>query len=109
MLQPGDSLVKTISNLDPSYEPHIRTCSILTCAPNEMMADIHDRMPVILAPDTYESWLDTNQQDATIAARLLRPYPADKMAAWPVSTYVNKAGNEGERCIEPVGQQGLFG
>ena len=87
----------------------LETCSILTCAPNEMMADIHDRMLVILAPDTYESWLDTNQQDATIAARLLRPYPADKMAAWPVSTYVNKAGNEGERCIEPVGQQGLFG
>ena len=87
----------------------LETMAILTCAPNEMMADLHDRMPVILAPTDFDKWLDADQQDAAEAARLLRPYPADKMVAWPVSTYVNKAGNEGERCIEPVGQQGLFG
>jgi len=85
------------------------TCTILTCAPNEMMADLHDRMPVILKPDTYDAWLDSDQQDAQAASRLLKPYAADKMAAWPVSTYVNKAGNEGPQCIEPAGQQGLFG
>lgn len=87
----------------------LETCTILTCGPNEMMADLHERMPVILGPDEYDSWLDPDQQDADAAARLLRPYPAGQMAAWPVSTYVNKAGNEGQRCIEPVGQQGLFG
>ena len=84
------------------------TCTILTCAPNEMMADLHDRMPVILDPNQYDAWLDPDQQDAQAASRLLKPYAADKMAAWPVSTYVNKAGNEGPRCIEPAGQQGLF-
>ena len=87
----------------------LETMSILTCPPNELMADIHDRMPVILEPKSYDAWLDTDQQDAAKAAKLLKPYPADKMVAWPVSTYVNKAGNEGERCLEPVGQQGLFG
>lgn len=87
----------------------LETMAILTCAPNEMMADLHDRMPVILPPQAYDGWLDTDQQDAARAAALLKPYPAEKMVAWPVSTYVNKAGHEGERCIEPVGQQGLFG
>lgn len=87
----------------------LETCAVLTCAPNEMMADIYGRMPVILDPNQYDRWLDPDNQDAVKAAGLLRPYPADRMAAWPVSTYVNKAGNEGERCIEPAGQQGLFG
>ena len=87
----------------------LQTMAILTCAPNEMMADLHDRMPVILPAETYDAWLDADQQDAAKAARMLKPYPAERMAAWPVSTYVNKAGHEGERCIEPVGQQGLFG
>lgn len=87
----------------------LETMAILTCAPNEMMADLHERMPVILPPEVYDRWLDTDQQDAVAAARLLRPYPPSKMEAWPVSTYVNKAGNEGQRCIEPAGQQGLFG
>jgi putative SOS response-associated peptidase YedK len=87
----------------------LETMAILTCAPNEMMADLHDRMPVILAAKDYNAWLDPDQQDGAKAARLLQPYPAKQMVAWPVSTYVNKAGNEGEQCIEPVGQQGLFG
>lgn len=87
----------------------LETCTILTCAPNELISDIHDRMPVILAPNDVDAWLDVDQQDAGEAARLLRPYPANELDAWPVSTYVNKAGNEGPRCIEPVGQQGLFG
>ncbi len=87
----------------------LETMAILTCAPNEMLADLHDRMPVILPPTDYDAWLDTGQQDEHRAARLLRPFPAEKMAAWPVSHHVNKGGNEGERCIEPAGQQGLFG
>ena len=87
----------------------LETCTILTCAPNELISDIHDRMPVILAPNDVDAWLDVDQQDAGEAVRLLRPYPANELDAWPVSTYVNKAGNEGPRCIEPVGQQGLFG
>lgn len=85
------------------------TCAILTCASNEMLATIHDRMPVILAPNDFDAWLDADQQDAAKASRLLKPLPAEKMDAWPVSAYVNKAANEGERCIKPVGQQGLFG
>ncbi|MEM6260499.1 MAG: SOS response-associated peptidase [Planctomycetota bacterium] len=87
----------------------LETCAILTCAPNEMMADLHDRMPAILPPKAFDAWLDIDQQDASTAVRLLKPYPAEQMSAWPVSTYVNKAGNEGEGCIQPVGQWSLFG
>ncbi|MEM9345108.1 MAG: SOS response-associated peptidase [Planctomycetota bacterium] len=87
----------------------LETMAILTCAPNELMADLHDRMPVILGPNDYDAWLDVDQQDAATAARLLKAYPADRMATWPVSAYVNIASNGGERCIEPIGQQGLFG
>lgn len=86
----------------------LETMAVLTCVPNEMMSDLHDRMPVILSPEVFDSWLDTDQQDAARAAVLLKPFPAERMVAWPVSTYVNKAGNEGQRCIEPAGQQGLF-
>ena len=87
----------------------LETCTILTCEPNEMMAELHDRMPVILPQRDYDAWLDPDQQDAVKASRFLKPYPAENMRAWPISTYVNKAGNEGEQCIDPVSQQGLFG
>ena len=58
----------------------LETCTVLTCSPNEMMADIHERMPVILSPADYDAWLNPDQQDAPTAARLLRP-PAPTGAA----------------------------
>lgn len=97
----------------------LETCTVLTCEPNEMMADLHDRMPVILDPADYAAWLDPRQQEVGKVTHLLRPYSAAKMEAWPVSTYVNKTAHEGERCVAavepgdpgagPMGQGGLFG
>lgn len=77
------------------------SCTILTTTPNELMASIHDRMPVILEPADYEMWLHPGNKPEQ-ALHLLRPYPADHMAAYPVSTLVNSPFNDDPRCIEPA-------
>ena len=80
----------------------LETCAIITTAANELMATIHDRMPVIIDPTDYDRWLDHHDEDTVRVVDLLRPYPADAMIATPVSTYVNKPQNEGPRCVAPI-------
>lgn len=77
----------------------IESCTILTTQPNELMATIHDRMPVILSPDDYDRWLDTTMQEPALVLDLLRPCDAAMLQATPVGTYVNSPRNEGEKCI----------
>lgn len=79
----------------------IHSCTILTTEPNELMAEIHNRMPVIIHPDDYSMWLEpgSNPDDAH---HLLRPYESEKMAAYPVSTAVNSPQNDSPQLIEPV-------
>ena len=67
-------------------EVSLETFTIITGNPNELVAPIHNRMPVILVPANYARWLDVEQPDAV---ELLRPYPAEAMTAYPVSTGVN--------------------
>lgn len=76
----------------------VRTFAVLTCPPNEMMAEIHDRMPVILAPEDYREWLGEEPDPA----HLLKPYPADDMVMWPVSTRVNSPKNNDPDIIVEV-------
>ena len=77
------------------------SCLLLTIAPNELMRDIHNRMPVILDPADYGVWLDSSLQDAEALNDLLLPFPSERMAARPVSSYVNNVRNQGPGCIEP--------
>jgi putative SOS response-associated peptidase YedK len=84
------------------------TCTIMTTTPNELMADIHDRMPVILSPEDHDRWLDPKLEKADDVADLLRPYPAEQMHAYAISTRVNSPANDDERCLEPA-DTGLFG
>ncbi|MEM7333508.1 MAG: SOS response-associated peptidase [Chloroflexota bacterium] len=77
----------------------IQSCTILTTEPNEMMAQIHNRMPVILEPEDFQAWLDPGP-DPTDAFHLFRSYPAHKMAAYPVSTVVNNPRNDHPACID---------
>jgi putative SOS response-associated peptidase YedK len=65
------------------------------------MESIHNRMPVILAPESYSTWLGTDASGDTLQG-LLRPFPADQMEAYPVSTMVNSPVNQGERLIERI-------
>jgi putative SOS response-associated peptidase YedK len=80
----------------------IDSCTIITTGPNELMAGIHDRMPVILSPADYDCWLDPEFQDKDKLLSLLRPYPADEMMANPVSKLVNSPTNDRQECVEPV-------
>ena len=59
----------------------IESCSILTTTPNELMQDIHDRMPVILSPDAYDIWLDPGLRNVEELQPLLKPYPPESCAA----------------------------
>lgn len=67
----------------------IRTCTIITTEPNQLVESIHNRMPAIIAPDMYEEWLDQELHDDPMLLSLLKPYSADAMAARPVSRLVN--------------------
>ena len=78
-----------------------RTFTILTCAPNDLMASIHNRMPVILRPEDEDVWLDPTTQPATLQ-RLLGPYTASEMAAYAVSPLVNSPRNDTPDCLAPA-------
>jgi putative SOS response-associated peptidase YedK len=59
----------------------VETCTILTTTPNELLAGVHNRMPVILPRDVYHTWLDPGIQDETVAVEMLRPFRANPYAA----------------------------
>jgi putative SOS response-associated peptidase YedK len=80
----------------------IRSCTILTTDANELVGEIHHRMPVILPSENYEFWLDPDMREAEPLLDLLRPYPDDVMQAYPVSKRVNKPSNDEPGCIEPA-------
>jgi putative SOS response-associated peptidase YedK len=90
----------------------VETCSILTTTPNAVISAVHDRMPVILDPDSYDLWLDPGMRDVTAACEVLKPYDARLMRCYPVSTRINHVANDDEessRPVEPVqAQNSLF-
>lgn len=87
----------------------VDSCTIMTTKPNDVVAEIHDRMPVILSPDDYDLWLDPEMDDPANLTRLYKPFPADQMESCMVSTEVNNARNEGPQLIEPIeGNTGLL-
>ena len=86
---------------DRGGEGEIRSCTILTTGANSLVGEIHDRMPVIVAPDAYDIWLDPASEKDELYG-LLAPYPEDEMEAYPVSRFVNSPSNNDKRCIEPA-------
>ena len=82
-------------------EGEIRTCTILTTGANALVGEVHDRMPVILAHDAYDVWLDPASERDELTG-LLAPYPEDEMETYPVSRFVNSPSNNDPRCIEPA-------
>jgi len=79
----------------------VRSCTIVTTAPNELMSKIHNRMPVILQPSDYAEWLDTAPRTPESLAHLIQPFSAKPMDAYPVSTLVNSPANDRAECITP--------
>lgn len=78
---------------NPGGDP-IQSCTIITTAPNELMATIHNRMPAILRPGAYEDWLNPQLRDTDVLTHWLTPYPAELMQARPVSKLVNNPKND---------------
>ena len=79
----------------------IRSCTILTTGANALVDEIHERMPVIVAPDAYDVWLDPASERDELTG-LLAPYPEEEMEAYPVSRFVNSPSNNDPRCVEPA-------
>jgi putative SOS response-associated peptidase YedK len=79
----------------------VLSCTIITTMPNELMAEIHNRMPVILPRAAYEQWLDPAERSPDQLSGLLKPYPAVEMRAYPVSTLVNNPKNDSPECVAP--------
>jgi putative SOS response-associated peptidase YedK len=79
----------------------VETCSILTTTANAVTSVVHDRMPVILYEDSYDLWLDPGMLDAGTASGLLKPYDAQRMRCYPVSTRLNRVQNDDAECAEP--------
>lgn len=75
------------------------TCTILTTDANELLAKVHDRMPVLLHREDYDQWLDPGVRDTEALRSLLRPYEAEAMTARPVSPSVNSPANDTRDCV----------
>jgi len=86
---------------DPSGQ-WVKSCSILTTTPNAAISPVHDRMPVILDPDSHDLWLDPGMRNAAATSELLKPYDGRLMRCFPVSARVNCVANDDEECCAPV-------
>ena len=82
----------------------IESCTLLTTEPNDVLAPIHNRMPVILDPKDYAQWLDPDLQDVSRLKTLLHPYTSEQMTYYPVNLRVNNPRNDDVLCIEPLPQ-----
>lgn len=86
----------------PPQGDAVASCTIITTAPNALLAELHDRMPVILAPQAYDAWLNPKPSHADALLRWLVPCPPEWLAAYPVSSLVNSPANDDPACITPL-------
>jgi putative SOS response-associated peptidase YedK len=80
----------------------VMSATIITTTPNALMAPIHSRMPVILPGHSYNLWLDPSARSPADLNRLLVPYPAEEMEAFPVSTLINSPANDNPDVLIPT-------
>jgi putative SOS response-associated peptidase YedK len=85
----------------------IETCSIITTTPNALLADVHDRMPVILPLENYDLWLDPGFKGTDDLREMLRPYEPSLMKRYPVSTRVNLVKNVDPDCAMKLKQESV--
>ena len=84
----------------PSGEQSLNTCAIITCPPNPLVAEAHNRMPVMLEPAAGREWLAQKPVNDLLA--MLAPFPADAMQAFPVGRLVNNPSADSPQCILPA-------
>jgi putative SOS response-associated peptidase YedK len=86
---------------DPAMDNLPETYCLLTTQPNELVAKVHDRMPVILTGGTMARWIGDKPLAEAEYASLVRPFEASRMESRPVSRYVSNSRNQGPRCLSP--------
>jgi len=87
---------------DASDDEWLRTCTIITTEPNKLLEPIHNRMPVVLPPAAWDTWLDRDNTDVDEPTTLLKPAPDDLLEMFPVSTAVNSVANDSEELVLPL-------
>jgi len=87
---------------DPKTKLEIHSCTIITCEANSFLQAIHDRMPVILKKEAEDVWLDGSIVEPAQLTKLLVPFPAKEMRAYPVSSLVNSPSYDGPECVKPM-------
>jgi putative SOS response-associated peptidase YedK len=80
----------------------VQTCTILTTTPNALVAEVHNRMPVILRVEDYAPWLDPSINNPSLLRACLKPYDPALMKQYPVSTRVNRPENDDHECAQEV-------
>jgi putative SOS response-associated peptidase YedK len=90
-----------VSGFSVSASQCVETFTVITTEPNAMVAKVHDRMPVILSPEHYRWWLESDRFEPQFLKTLLRPYPAEAMACVRVSKLVNNAKHDSPICLLP--------
>ncbi|MEM6902274.1 MAG: SOS response-associated peptidase [Pseudomonadota bacterium] len=84
----------------PTQNHSTANFAILTCAPNGQVAPVHHRMPVILAPETWTTWLAQTTGEVALTA-LMVPWAGEPLDTWRVSTLINQRDAEGPACVAP--------
>jgi putative SOS response-associated peptidase YedK len=84
--------------VDPSGQA-VESCTIITTDANALVAELHDRMPAILAPGDFATWLDAGHASVR---ELLKPFPSEQLVSYPVALRVNNAKNDDAECIAPL-------
>jgi putative SOS response-associated peptidase YedK len=87
---------------DPETGERLRTCTILTGPPNDLVRPLHDRMPVIIPRDLWDDWLDPGNQDAVAVRNVLAAATPPALGEYAVSTLVNKVQNNVPELIDPL-------
>ena len=87
---------------DPATETVRRTFTIITTTPNEAMADLHDRMPVVIPDDAWDRWLDPTIPDPTELRAMLEPSDDIALRIYAVNRDVNDVRRDGPELIEPL-------
>ena len=96
------ALVKLWENWRSPAGEWVRSFAVITCLPNALCAELHDRMPVVLAPESWLIWLGEKPANPRRLKALLTSYPAEGMTCWPVSPRIGNVKNNYLNLIEPI-------
>jgi putative SOS response-associated peptidase YedK len=87
---------------DPKSGDEVLSCTVLTCGPNHVMAELHDRMPVILLQRDWPKWLGEEPAAEEELLALLKPCPDEELKIWPVGKAVGNVKNTGPQLATPI-------